>query len=669
MNLSTYGFISGLFSLFIAFLIFKSLSKIKVKNKDIQNISSKIKQGSRTFLYREYSVLTPYVLIVSSIIYLLLDNKSTIINEGAFIALAFAFGALLSMLSGYFGMMISTSCNSKTTSRAKKGIYPAMLVAFSSGLVVSSIVVGLSLVGISTLFYLYYNILNFSLLQFTQMIIGFGFGASSVAFFARVGGGIYTKAADIASDFVGKLEKNIPEDDPRNPAVIADNVGDNVGDVAGMSADLFESYVGSIIASMAIAAILFNSPALVLFALIISSLGVVASFIGSLFVKIKTKNIELSFRKAIFLTSLIMILLSYFVLKFYFASELLSYGINYLNVFYTIIIGLVVGVLIGLTTEYFTSYSFSPVKKISQASSISMSSTILQGLSLGYISTAIPIIIISVAIYSVYNLTGLFGISLSAVSMLSTLNLSLAFDAFGPVVDNAGGIARMSKQSSKVRTITDKLDSIGNTTAATGKGYAIGSAALTSLALFCAYAKSSNILIINLIEYKVLIGLFIGALLPFIFTSLTLNAVAKASSLLIQEVRHQFKSKKKKDYKKIIDISTQASLVGMILPGFIVILVPLFIGFVLGKYALGGLLAGALVTSILLAISMSTSGSAWDNAKKFIELDKIKNKKAYKASILGDTIGDPLKDTCGPSLNILIKMISMVSLLFVILII
>lgn len=670
MDFNSYVFLTSIFTILIAIIISSRIKNIEVKQKNIRKISEIIHNGAKTFLKREYSILIPFVFIISAIIYLTLDNPATALNEGAFIALSFVFGSFLSILSGYFGMIVSTLSNSRTTSAAKKNIHSAMRIAFSSGLVMGSLVVGFGLLGISVMVYLYHHVLKFTLSEFTKIIIGFGFGASSSALFARVGGGIFTKAADIGSDLVGKFERNLPEDDYRNPAVIADNVGDNVGDVAGMGADLFESYVGSIIATMIIAAITFDSYALLLLPCLVGAIGALSSFIGSLFVRLKkSSSISSIFRTALFLSSFFMIIFSFMLLKYVFATELMVHNILYMNIFYTIIIGLVLGLLLGLITEYYTSYSFKPVQKICNASTISFSSTILEGLSLGYVSTFLPILFISIAIYYVYNLSGLFGIALASVGLLSTLNISLAVDCFGPVVDNAQGIAQMTNQSFKVKKITNELDSIGNTTAAIGKGFAIASAALTALALFSAYSQSTNLSIINLVDYKVLIGLLIGGLLPFVFTSFTLEAVSNAASDMIKEIRTQLKHKKKKpDYDKAIDISTQAALRELALPSIVAILSPFAIGLLLGKEALAGLLAGSLVTGILLAISMSTSGSAWDNAKKYIELGNYNTKNSRKAAILGDTIGDPLKDCCAPSLNILIKLMAMTSLLFVVLI-
>ncbi|MCB9358765.1 sodium-translocating pyrophosphatase [Candidatus Woesearchaeota archaeon] len=658
----------SILTLIFANILYRKIIKHSPGTKKMQEISAAIREGAITFLKREYKILSIFIVLLTLVIVFLLDEKNTLHHEGIAIAISCILGAICSVLSGVIGMRTATIANVRTTNAAKKDLHSALDVAFSSGSIMGLSVVALGLLGLTVLFTLFSTFFGFSLEFIVKVISGFGLGASSIALFARVGGGIYTKAADVGADLVGKVEKNIPEDDPRNPAVIADNVGDNVGDVAGMGADLFESYVGSIIAAMTIGLVTYDVNGVYL-PLAIAAGGIIASIIATIFVKLnkKPKNPEGALKYGLLLSTFGVIIISYFV------TDMLIPG---WGLYIAILSGLLAGTFIGLVTEYYTSSSHHPTQKVSEAAQTGSATAIIDGLSLGYRSTLIPVLLISAAIWLSYRFGGLYGIALSAVGMLSTLGYSLATDAYGPVADNAGGIAEMSRLPKKVRNITDKLDSAGNTTAAIGKGFAIGSAALTTLALFSAFITAAGIKVIDISQPLVIIGLLIGGMLPFIFSALTMNAVGKAAQTIVEEVRKQFKQKKglmsgkdKPDYTKCVDIATKSSLVEMIMPGVIAILAPIFVGVLLGAEALGGLLAGSLITGILLAISMANSGGSWDNAKKYIEEGHYggKGSDAHKASVVGDTVGDPFKDTSGPALNILIKLMSIVSLVFVVL--
>jgi len=658
----------GVLTICYAGFMFYKLNKLPAGTKKMITISDAIKEGSTAFLKREYNILSFMILFLTLIIIVFLDNDATFLNEGLAIAISFVFGAACSVLSGLIGMKTATQANVRTAHAARKGLFHALNVAFTSGSIMGLSVVSFGVVGLILLILLFTLLFNFTPEFIVQVIAGFGLGASSIALFARVGGGIYTKAADVGADLVGKVEKNIPEDDPRNPATIADNVGDNVGDVAGMGADLFESYVGSIIGAITIGILTYGINGVILpFA--IAGLGILCSIAAIFFVKHfhKDNNAEHLLKYGLVVSTGLMIIAGYFVTQLFIAQ---------LGIYIAIIAGLLAGLGIGFATEYYTSPEFKPTQKLSESAKTGAGPVIINGLSLGYMSTVIPIILISLAIFVSHHYAGLYGIALAAVGMLSTLGYSLSTDAYGPVADNAGGIAEMAKLPKKVRLITDELDSAGNTTAAMGKGFAIGSAALTTLSLFSAYITATGITEIDITKPIVIIGLFLGGLLPFIFSALTMSAVGKAASEIVNEVRRQFKSikglmkgKAKPDYTACVDIATKTSLKAMIAPGLLAIFAPITVGILLGPEALGGLLAGSLITGLLFAISMANSGGAWDNAKKYIESGHFggKGSDAHKAAVVGDTVGDPLKDTSGPSLNILIKLMSIVSLVFVVL--
>ncbi len=640
--------LSGLVSL--AFAIFLSIKVIREKpgNELMQEISNMIEQGAMTFLKREYSVLVIFVILVSLIL--------TIVR-GHITGITFIVGAICSGLAGFTGMKIATKANTRTTFAAVEGgVRRALRVAFSGGAVMGMSVAGFGLLGLGSLYYL---------IRDPEIINGFALGASSIALFARVGGGIFTKAADVGADLVGKVEAGIPEDDPRNPAVIADNVGDNVGDIAGMGADLFESYVGSIISSMILGGLLFEGIKGIMFPLLLAACGAISAIIGTFFVQTKSeKNLHNALTKGTLVSGFLVIVCSAFLSNILFGN---------LYVFYATTSGLIAGIAIGLITEYYTSYHYSPVKSISKSSLTGAATTIITGLAVGMISTTIPLIIISVTVLIAYKFAGLYGIAISAVGMLSIVGMTVSVDSYGPIADNSGGIAEMSGLDPKVRKITDSLDAVGNTTAAIGKGFAIGSAALTALALFSAYCKSVGLETISITNPIVVAGIFIGGAIPYLFSALAINGVGKTASLMIEEVRRQFKEipglkegTAKPDPAKCVDISTKGALKEMILPGLLTVLSPILVGVVLGPEALGGLLIGAVLVGVLLAIMMANSGGAWDNAKKYIELGNYggKGTKVHAAAVIGDTVGDPLKDTAGPSMNILIKVMSIVALVF-----
>lgn len=601
-----------------------------VLNQEAGRISQIIKQGAITFLNREYKILFIFVLIVALLLYYFLNPE---------IALAFLAGAFLSILAGQIGMRVATSANVRTAEKLDKGLTAGLNLAFKSGSVMSLTVVGLGLLGIISLYLIFKE---------PTVIYGFGFGASSVALFARVGGGIYTKAADVGADLVGKVEKNIPEDDPRNPATIADNVGDNVGDVAGMGADLFESYVDSIIAAMVIGSLVTIGQSGILLPIVLAAGGIIVSLISHLFVKSGSLN------RGSWAATILMAVTAFALVKY------LGFGIN---IFYAFLVGLLAGLGIGLMTEYFTSDKYRFTRRVAQASQTGAGTNIIAGFALGLTSTIIPILLVSAAIFLAYQWSQLYGIAIAAVGMLSTLGMTLASDTFGPVADNAAGLAEMSGLGQQTRKRAEDLDAVGNTTAAIGKGFAIGAAALTALVLMVSYGQAVNLPFIDLLNYKVIIGLFLGGLMPFVFSSFALEAVGRAAMAMVEEVRRQWG--KEPDYDKCIDISTKAALREMILPSALSILAPVLVGFLLGPAALAGLLAGSIVAGFLLAVTMANSGGAWDNAKKYIETGQLggKGSPAHKAAVVGDTVGDPFKDTAGPSLNILLKLMAIVALI------
>ncbi|OGC05590.1 sodium-translocating pyrophosphatase [candidate division KSB1 bacterium RBG_16_48_16] len=673
MNLYWFSLGTGVVSILLATVYLKIIARFDDGTKEMIEIGKAIREGAMAFLFREYKTLAIFVLVVAGVLAIFIHYAT---------ALCFVIGAISSVLAGFLGMHAATKSNVKTASAAQKDIQSALKVAFSGGAVLGLSVVGIGLFGVVALFMLLNEFFDDNLIKVTDIIAGYGFGASSVALFARVGGGIYTKGADLGADLVGKIEANIPEDDPRNPAVIADNVGDNVGDTAGMGADLFESYVTSLIGAMVIGAIIFNDPIGAAIPFAICAFGIIATIIGILVVRPskgdsgsheeQTKKARQALNKGV-LTSVILAAIFSFLVMYLISSQLPEAGPTWIGIFWATLAGIISGLLIGVSTEYYTSDTRKPVRDIAQSALTGPATTIISGLSVGMFSTAFPILITSAALFVAYKTAGLYGIPMAAVGLQATIGIILAMDGYGPIADNAAGIAEMAGLGRKTRELAEALDSVGNTTAAIGKGFAISSAAFSAFAMFWAYTKIVKLETISLNSPLVLIGLFVGGLLPVIFCALTLGAVGKAGFEMVNEVRRQFREIKgimegttKPDYKKCVDISTRRALAEMMPPGILAVVAPIIVGFILGIEALGGMLAGSIVVAFLLAVLMSNSGGAWDNAKKYIEADHLggKGSDAHHAAVVGDTVGDPFKDTSGPSLNILIKLMSIIAMIF-----
>ena len=674
MEIILIAVVASIVALAFALVLALNVTRQDGGSEEIQFIGRAIQQGAMAFLTREYTLLAAFVVVVAIILAVFIDfdvtGKVGASNGFPSTALSYLIGAIGSGLAGFIGMSIAVRANTRTAVKAMQGLNPALRVAFNSGTVMGISVVGIGLLGISILYFIFRDI---------TVVAGFGFGASSIALFARVGGGIYTKAADVGADLVGKVEQGIPEDDPRNPATIADNVGDNVGDVAGMGADLFESYVGSIIATIALAAVGAAAlgaanptgdfdAALFLLPILVAAIGIFASILGTFLVRTGENatmgRLLWSLRTGIFAAG-VLVLIGVAI-----AISLMDLDFR---LFWVVLVGLIAGQIIGTSSEYYTSFEFNPTKRLADQAETGPATVIIGGLGLGMLSTLIPGLVVVVAMWIANSLADTYGVALAAVGMLSTLGITLATDAYGPVADNAGGIAEQAHLDPAVRERTDALDSLGNTTAATGKGFAIGSAVLTALALMAAYSQAADVQAFDLLNVQVLMGLIIGAIMPFLFAALTMQAVGRAANAMVQEVRRQFREitgllegTAEADYARAVAISTNGAMREMVLPGLLAVAVPVVVGAVLGAAALGGLLIGAIATGFLLAIMMANAGGSWDNAKKYIEAGNLggKGSENHAAAVVGDTVGDPFKDTSGPALNILIKLMSIVALVF-----
>ncbi|MBT3864415.1 sodium-translocating pyrophosphatase [Candidatus Peregrinibacteria bacterium] len=666
-------------ALIYAVFLIVSVMKEGTGNDKMREIAASIQAGAKAYLNRQFMTVAVFAIGIFLLLAFLIPAGEY--NNGVLLAVGFIVGAFFSMLAGYIGMGVAVRANVRTANAAKSSLKKALRVSFRGGAVTGMAVVGLSLLGVSGFYYIFTSVMDIPAAIAANLLIGFGFGASLVSLFARVGGGIFTKAADVGADIVGKIEKGIPEDDPRNPAVIADNVGDNVGDCAGMGADLFETYAVTLIAAMILAASTLTESLGTVgieFPLVLGSIAVVASIIGTFFVKLgKKKNIMGALYRGMIVTGLLS------AVGFYFATD---YLLGDIFVFYAALVGLGITLLITVITEYYTSTEYGPVQKVAKASETGAGTNVITGLAVGLQSTFLPGILILVGIFLAYYFgeqspsvaNGIYGIAIAAVAMLSTTGMVIATDSYGPITDNAGGIAEMAGLPEKTRKNTDALDAVGNTTKAVTKGYAIGSAALAALVLFQAYKEEllkhseGSVYIFDLSDYRVLIGVFLGALLPFLFSAATMNSVGKTAHTVVEEVRRQFKTikgimtgKAQPDYEKCVDIVTKSALKEMIFPGVLAVITPILVGFILGPLALGGLLAGVIVSGFLLALLMCTGGAIWDNAKKYIEdgYHGGKGSEAHKAAVVGDTVGDPFKDTSGPALNALIKVINTVALI------
>ncbi len=675
-------YLIGLLALIIAGYNYWKISKMDAGNQKMKEIAEAIALGARSFLKAEYKIMGIFIIVIAVAIALFLHKESgmMITTDSLLTAIAFVIGSLASIISGAVGMIVATKANVRTTQAAKKSVADAFNVAFKGGSVLGLTLVTFAMLGILTVFLIYQQF-GVDVKIIVEAISGFALGGSMMALFGRVGGGIYTKAADVGADLVGKVEKGIPEDDPRNPAVIADNVGDNVGDIAGMGSDLFGSLAESTAAALVIGVIAFGTNlGAILFPLAMAAAGVLASIVTLFFIKVgkgkNANNVEKPIKLSLVLSTVLVGIASYFVTNALMPATFTLHGIVYtsMGVFYALIAGLISGLLIGLVTEYYTSHTYAPVRKNAESTKTGAATLMINGLALGYESAVVPVLLLAFTAVIAFHFAGLYGVALSALGMLGTLVIALTVDVYGPISDNAGGIAEMAGLEKGVRQKTDILDAAGNTTAAIGKGFAIGSAALTALALFSAFVTAAGIDSVNLLDFKVIGGLLVGAMLPFIFSALTMKSVGKAAQGIVIEVRRQFKEikglmsgKGKPDYDRCIAISTKSALQEMILPGVIIIFTPVVVGLLFGVQVLAGLLAGAISAGVVLAISMANSGGAWDNAKKYIEAGHLggKGSDCHKAAVIGDTVGDPFKDTSGPSLNILIKLMAITSLVLV----